>query len=507
MLDITKKALKVIANRAYVDGRGVNYFNLLLEYCLKVVPIEECYTIDTAHVQFVDKKGFIIRYNPKCEYLFNEKDTEDMRVQKIAFFLAHEALHILFNHMDASFDKKKDSRFHQNLAMDSQVNSYLWNMGYMKNFKKDFTHYTIVDLVKAYQAAKKTMSVFDNNNTSVTPDGVVIVENPNIDKLKDFFKGILDAQKDPDKIPDLLPDNITKSKEPKLDGCVVGFETETDMPDWEVMYKFLMDNVPKMEFKMFMQGDLLGNLHSEFDMEASGPYVDRIFKGFADAIDKDVDTLNKLVQAELKHKNPLFKMRKLKSEKLKSAWVKELGKCISGINAHSGYKKTWNKFSRRLGEGFAGKTKDRYQDCSVLVDVSGSMTQDIPKAIRQICSIATFIGRIKYFLTWDTEQCGEWFNINANKLKNLEIGARGGTALGEGFKQLAKKGRTKLLIVISDMETSEDDYIILNELSKTHHIILGLVQTDITLAYEFFDNKIKVIPVAGQGVEEEGEDL
>ena len=447
MLDITKKAIKVISDRAYAEGKGVNYFNLLLEYCLRIVPIEESCNVDTAYVQFINNSGFVIRYNPKCPAIYNEQDDEDTYATKIAWFLAHEALHILFKHLEVPH-KTTDNHMNMNIAMDSQINSYLYNNGYYDVFKNTLKHYTIVEIVK----------MFKSTDTKV------------------------------------------------IEGSPLGFEVETDMPDWEVMYKFLMDNVPEAQIETIGIGDLPGNYHSEFEKEASGPYVDRIFSGFAKAIDKDIPELDELMKKELNKKNPFFKMRKVKSEKLKSDWVRELGKCISGVNAHSSYKKTWNRFSRRLGEGFAGRTRDRYQDCSVLVDVSGSMTQDIPKAIRQICSIATFIGRIRYFLTWDTEQCGEWFNINANKLKRLEIGSRGGTLLGEGFKQLARKGRTKLLIVISDMETCEEDYKILNELSKTHKVILGLVQTDIHLAFDFFDHRVKVIPIAGKGAEEESED-
>ena len=535
MLDSTKKAIKLISNRAYVEGKGVNYFNLLIEYTLKIIPIEEDESIETAHVMFIDKKGFIIRYNPKCKFLFKEDDSEDIYVQKVAFFLAHEALHILFKHMSVPFDPKKDNHHNLNVAMDSQVNSYLWNMGYMSNFEKDFTHHTIVDLVKLYQMEKKRLESMNfGGNASVTPDGTMIIKNPDIDKLKDFFKGISEMNKmrrkhrhtDDDDLEDVeeyndeeyeeeeLPEedneedtveekeeDTTKSipdyEEPTIEGCPTGFEVVTDMPDWKKMYEFLMKNVPKMKFKTSMSGDIQGNLHSEFDRESTGIYVDRIFKGFAEALDKDLEEVDEKLRAELNKTNPLFEMHHIPKERLKSEWVRELSKHINGVNSYSGYRQTWNRFSRRLGEGYVGRTRDRYQDCSVLVDVSGSMTEDIPRAINQICEVATFIGRIKYFLTWDTEQCGEWININSNKLKRLNIGSRGGTSLGEGFKQLARKGRTKLLIVISDMETDESDYKILNELSLTHDIILGLVQSDVSLAYNFFDHRIKVIPIGG----------
>ena len=53
MLDITKKAIKLISNRAYVEGKGVNYFNLLIEYTLKIIPVEEDEKIETAHVMLM----------------------------------------------------------------------------------------------------------------------------------------------------------------------------------------------------------------------------------------------------------------------------------------------------------------------------------------------------------------------------------------------------------------------------------------------------------------------
>ena len=520
MTDLTKKVLKYISDKAYEDGKGVNYFNLLIEYTLRVVPIIETHSIKTAFVAFTKDKGYAILYNPKPMTLYNETDSYEVYIAKLAKLLAHEALHILFKHCSIPIDPKKDNMDCLNHALDSQVNSYLWNMGYMDLFR-DIKRFTIVDIVRCYKdfkrKLKETGTVLQDNK-----DGTYIEICP-----AELFR--------------LMREEIKY-------GFTIGFENETDMPEWKKMYEFLMKNLPEItchtdlsslaggdfpgsmspkesngspsESNNFIEsnensGDtnsenslsndiLPGNVHSEFDIEASGLYVDRIFKGFAKAVNLTEEELNEALRKEFNQKNPLFKMKHIPRERLKGPWVRELSKYLNGVNAQAGYKPTWARFSRRLGEGYVGKTKDRYQDCSVFVDVSGSMTEDIPRAINQICEVATFVGRIKYFLTWDTEQCGEWININSNKLKKLKIGARGGTSLGEGFRQLARKGHTKLLIIISDMETSEEDYNILNELSLTHDIILGLVQSDISMAYDFFNHRVKVIPIGGIANDTEG---
>ena len=466
MNEIAKKAIDYINKLSYDENSGINYFNLLIEYTLRIIPVEEDYGIETACVRFVDKQGFIISYNPLCKIIYNETDSEEVYVKKLAMFLSHEVMHILLDHCTVHCDPKKDNALLQNVAMDSQVDSYLWNMGYFKVFDETFKKNTIVSIVNMFKAVKKKIE----EQGTKDDDGTLRIDSECAYKI---------------------------IKEELKEGMIIGFETEDDMPDWKVMYDFLMRHAPNFvsEGEGIVPGDFPGNYHSEFDREARGLYRERIFKGFAQAVDRTLEELDDDLKKELNTTNPVFQMKHPKLEKLKGAWSRELGKYINGVNAHCGYKPTWNRFSRRLGEGYVGKTRDRFQECSVLVDVSGSMTEDIPKAIKKICEVATFVGRIKYFLTWDTAQCGEWHNINSKKLMKLDIGSRGGTQLGEGFKQLARKGKTKLLIVISDMETDKNDYDILNELSKTHDIILGLVQSDITLVHDFFDHRIKVIPV------------
>lgn len=489
MTDLTKAALKYINSKSFDEQKEVNnHFNMLIEYCLKTIPIVEDTTCDTAQVEFINKKGFIIRYNPDFDMIVDED--ENKHIKKVAHILAHEALHVLLRHFDYKFDIKKDKPKLMNIAQDSQVNSYLYKMGYFDVYENDdsFKHMTIVQIVEEYRKFAKDMERYEAIKK--------ITEDPNHDPIElsqfDDGTGIIDG---------LAPDPISM----KLEGIILGFEKEDDVPDWEVMYKYLLKYCP--EYEIEVEGDDgvgVGNNHSEWDIEAQGIYVDRIFEGFAKAIDRTIDDLTEEMKKKYQLKNLNFKMKKIAVEKLKGEWVKTLGKYLNGVNAIASNEPTWSRFSRRLGEGYIGRKVNRYQEVSVLVDVSGSMTEDIPRAIKQICEIATFVGRIKYFLTWDTEQCGEWRNINSKKLARLEIGARGGTKLGEGFKQLAKKGKTKLLIVISDMQTDEDDYNILNELSLTHDVILGLVQSDIQLAHQFFNNKVKVISIGGIPNEIEG---
>ena len=451
MDDLTKKALEVIHNKSY-GSEGVNYFNLLIEYCLKVTPIEIDTSIKTAHVDF--HKGYIIRYNPEFEDIQSEDD--QIYIERISTMLAHEACHILFRHCSVPV-KAEDSMKCMNIAMDSQINSYLWNTGYFKVFGEDVKHCTITQIVDYYRSISKI-------------EGCIVIENPKINDDGTFTP-------------------------PSFEGYPIGFEVEDDIPDWKVMYDFVRANIP--EKLVAYPGELPGSSHSEWDTGAPERHTDRIFKGFADALNKELEDVEKELSKYFKDKNPLFEMKKIPEERLKSAWVRALSKEINGVHVSNCYRSTWNRFSRRLGEGYIGKCREKYQECSVFVDVSGSMSQEIPKAISHICSIATFLGRIKYFLTWDTEQCGEWFNINTKKLKSLQIGSRGGTSLGEGFKQLAKKGKTNLLIIISDMCTSPVDYEVLNELAKTHRIILGLVQSDISRAKDYFSGNIKIIPLWG----------
>ena len=479
MFGSTKEALKFINSRSYDERKGSsNYFNMLIEYTLKSIPIVEDFSCPTAQIEFINKRGFIIRYNPSC-HLFVDDDANAC-VKKVAWALAHESLHLLLKHFDYEYDVKKDDHALMNIAQDSQVNSYLYKLGYCDVYKRDpeWKHMNISQVIEEYvrfSKEKAKENPVDQNTNSLVPDGF-------------NFKSDTDNN---------------CSCPMKLEGIVMGFERDDDVPDWEIMYKYLMKYCPKdsIELGEGNLGDGVGNFHSEWDTESQDMYIDRIFKGFAQSVDRSVDELTEELKKELNMKNLSFVMKKLKVEKLKGDWVRTLSKYLNGVNAVAGNIPTWARFSRRLGEGYIGKKVDRYQEVSVLVDVSGSMTEDIPRAIKQICQIATFIGRIKYFLTWDTAMCGEWRNINSKKLASLEIGSRGGTQLGEGFKQLAKKGGTKLLIVISDMETDESDYKVLNELSLTHNVILGLVQKDIHLAYNFFNNKVKVIPIGGSSNE------
>lgn len=486
MLEITKEALKIISDRSYSKEKGLNYFNLLIEYCLKVVPIIETEKECTASVGFRNN-GFVIFYNPKCDLLIDGADTEEQYIERIATFLAHEALHILFRHVGRT--QKPGNYVLRNVAEDAQINSYLWRSGYYDAFKQNLHYYTIYDFIDLINKIK------EKHEQKVSFE----------QELEEFLKtGSFIGFKSPDDLPsseamyELLCDNeesISKVEEilnrlysllvHTYDPCIdVNSDEDIDM-----------NNVPIVDGKDQVVSP--GILHSEFEVAASGIFVDRIFKGFSNATKVDLSDFNEKIGKMFDCKNPFFVMKRMKQEKLKPEWKRILGKCISGVNVSSEYKQTWSRFSRRLGEGYPGRTRDKYQECSIMIDVSGSMTEDIPRALNQLCEIATFMGKIKYVLTWDTEQCNEWFNINTTALKKLNIGARGGTSLGGGFEQLARKGRTKLLIIISDMETSKEDYDILNSLSKSYKIILGLVQRDIKLKYKFLDNSVKVIPIGG----------
>ncbi len=484
LLGLADEAIKRIRDRA-VTSFKTDYFKLFIYYVLARIPVfarpNEYMKGSIAYVRWVNNSYLAIYFNE--DIVSKIKDFDD-RINYLSFLLSHEACHVIFRHL-SYVSKKYPNHEIKNIAMDAQINSYLFTF---PEFLK-YNSMTVGEYV-------------DEQNQHNSPEEI-------LKRLSEISRKLRESAAKASNPPSEEPEAEEKDEIPEIEDSadigkyISGFVKKTDHNIWQDLYKWIESNLkdpPMLTSKASSDSSQNGSGSSATTIESGSPQGDQNSDqnngqdpisgncsiGDGEQIDHAV---NKVLQdfekavgesaAKMfgKHHqlNKIIKLKLPKPEKLKSDWERIIGKYTGGVCNKTAYRqRTWIRPNRRFGELCPGSRKDSYQDVSVLVDVSGSMSNDIVNAIRNISKICSFIGRVKYMVLWDTEFVKEYRCITTTKLRNLDIESGGGTYLSEGMRMAAEKGRTNLLVFLTDLCTPDEDFETIKQLSSNHQIIIGL---------------------------------
>ena len=523
------KALDYVLNN--VGSSEVGHLYRLLSFILDSVPTFDLQDgpIDGEDPNTSQAIGWTT-LNNGIHIVFNSKMFKDDEydVKSLAFVLMHEAMHILFKHIGNDFSEynKKDHRM-TNIAMDSQINAYLSELdpffaGCVDTIKNQIDRaknpnaqneepehvleksgFSGIDSVTERLPFEDLFSYLERNwpkpsggssegegesaedaDGQTSPDGKSGNDSNGKDKNKDS-----NGQNSKGKGGSKSDQKSSSKSNKSSSGDKGGSDADKSMLD---------DKNGRMKHKF---NDPL----SKSDEEKSADAAER--EKASDLVDKLIQDFDKMIGKDgYVERTYNIKVTKPKSIKPARQVLKYLRKMSGGcLNKNQDYYTTYNRPSFILGEGHPGRKEDTYQDVSVFVDVSGSMTQAIPECVKNISSICSFCdeGGIKYLLLWDTDNRGEYRGVTKAKINrkyNEMFAIGGGTALGDGFKHLVKRGRTNFVVVISDMMTDEGDYEILNNIAKNHQVLLVLIADGYSSdVVSKLSKKIRIVAIDSNG--------
>ena len=475
-LGLADEAIRRIRDRA-VTSFKTDYFKLFIYYVLARIPVfarpNEYMKGSIAYVRWVNNY-LAIYFNE--DIVSKVKDFDD-RINYLSFLLSHEACHIIFRHMSYT-GKKYPNHELKNVAMDAQINSYLFTFPeFMKYNSMTVTEY--VEEQNQHNSKEEILKRLSEIAKKLREAAEKAAANPQPEEPE---------EPEDNEIPE-IEDSADIGK------YISGFLKKADHNIWQDLYKWMEANIkdpPSLGSGSAGEGQ--GNSSSSATTVENGnnPDNDPNNTGMNPSIgdSEQIDNaVNKVLQdfekavgessAKMFGNNhqlgKIIKLKLPKPQKLKSEWERIIGKFTGGVCNKTAYRqRTWIRPNRRFGEICPGSRRDSYQDVSVMVDVSGSMSDDIVNAIRNISKICSFIGKVKYMLLWDTDFVKDYKNITTSKLRSLEIPSGGGTDLSEGMIMTAEKGRTNLIVFLTDLYTPDRDFDTIRELSKNHQIIIGL---------------------------------
>ena len=490
-LGLADAAIKKIRDRS-ITSYKTDYFKLFIYYVLARIPVfarpNDYMRGSIAYCRWVNNY-LAIYFN---EDIINAIEDYDDKINYLSFLLSHEACHIIFRHMSQFNLKKYPNHEVQNIVMDAQINSYLFSF---PEFMK-YNSMTVTEYV-------------EEQNKGMDPKEIIKALSEIAKRLKE------DAKKTPEQLAEEIKqgESIPPIKDSADIGKYIsGFVKKADHNIWQDLYKWCIDNLKKppsssggggnqqdknqkneSSGQQNSSGSKMGpssattieNGMSPIDQNSnSNPKTPSI--GDSEQIDNAVnkaikdfekavgETCGKMFSQQSGLRN-IIKLKLPKPQKLKSDWERIISKYTGGVCNKTAFRqRTWIRPNRRFGEICPGSRKESYQDVSVMVDVSGSMSNDIVNAIKNISKICTFIGRVKYLLLWDTDFVKDYRNITTSKLRNLEIESGGGTDLSDGMKMLEQKGRTNLMVFLTDLYTPDRDFDTIKDIANRHQVIIGL---------------------------------
>ena len=481
MLGLADEAIKRIRNRAITIYK-TDYFKLFIYYVLARIPVfakpNEYMKGGIAYVRWANN-SLAIYFNK--DIVAKIKDFDD-RVNYLSFLLSHEACHIIFRHMSYT-GNKYPNRDIKNVAMDAQINSYLLTFPeYLK-----YNSMTVEEYVKEQNQ--------NNSKEEILKKLTEIAK-----KIREAAEKAANADPDESNSDESIEDDSIPEIEDSADigKYISGFLKTADHNIWQDLYKWIETNLKAPPTIKISSNGTSGNSSATViengsddsstnngenstdpgntapsigDSEQIDREINKVIQDFEKAIGKTADKMF----GNQHNLNKVIKLKLPKPAKLKSDWERIIGKYTGGVCNKAAYRqRTWIRPNRRFGDICPGSKKESYQDVSVLVDVSGSMSNDIINAIKNISKICSFIGRVKYMVLWDTDFVKDYRCITTTKLRNLEIESGGGTYLSRGMMMAAEKGRTNLLVFLTDLCTPDEDFETIKSLSKNHQIIIGL---------------------------------
>lgn len=475
-LGLADEAIRKIRDRA-ITMYKTDYFKLFIYYVLARIPVfarpNDYMRGSIAYVRWVNNY-LAIYFNE--DIVTKIKDHDDM-INYLSFLLSHEACHIIFRHLTFT-SKKYPNHEIKNVAMDAQINSYLFTFPEFLKYKS----MTVGEYV-------------EEQNKQLSPEEI-------LKKLSEISKKLREAaSKATNNDPEPEEESAEEDEIPDIEDSadigtyISGFVKKADHNIWQDLYKWIETNLkdpPKLSgmssgggeqssgsggssATTIENGNPSGNDPNQEISIGDGDQIDNAVNKVLQDFEKAVGQSAAKMFGNNHQLGKVIKLKLPKPQKLKSEWERVISKFTGGVCNKTAYRqRTWIRPNRRFGGLCPGSRKESYQDVSVLVDVSGSMSNDILNAIKNISKICSFIGRVKYMVLWDTEFVKDYKCITTTKLRNLEIQSGGGTYLSEGMRMCAAKGRTNLLIFLTDLETPDEDYQTICELSRNHQVIIGL---------------------------------
>lgn len=393
--------------------------------------------------------GYVTKDYSKAEFVikYSDKITDP---KTLKFVLLHEASHIVFEHF--KIDVKNYDYKLLNFALDASINSYIIDK------ESENLVAPILNCVDG-KGVSGVSDVYQHDSWESIYN--IISAMPN--ELKNIFNENAEG----------LPSS-SESARTDTNASESSSEANTNLSPFK-------DNHYKM-FNNSSNSKKDGQL-SEFD-KALDEIIEHNMKKLLEECCEKVDIENDLKYGTTAGTIHL-KFDKIEVMKSKSKWRKCLQQYLSGTKSERSTvrKTTWSRPNFRFGEHLPGKMRCSKQTVGVLVDVSGSMSANVLKAIEEIAEIGTFLRGIDHLILWDTALQGEYFNVTKNKFKNIEICGYGGTQLYYGLERLVK-GIGDVLIVISDLCINDDDIKKLNEISQKKKLIIGVYGNEQVLINE-----------------------
>lgn len=392
----------------------------------------------------IKNKSINVMYNSN-KFKPNGTSFDNPGVKELAWVLLHEATHVLFGDFE-NINQNIDSVL-WNIAVDARNNpciidtqvadvvKYLWPCLDDTN-TRDFWFYSGVNtvwdrqyskeeiyelLLKKFQSKVEKQKNKTNQKKSSSQkddnDETSSQESAEDTVRKEFQKGILNGN-------DLVKISVLD----KIDDPIL---------------KYQIDNVTKYEVEKLV-------------IDVAEQFCGETHQDIASILDK------------------IGKVAPTKS--IKNIWIKTISKYINGCGSRSSSRiKTWRRPNKRR-EDLPGYKTLRYKDVAVFIDISGSMTDSMKKAIENVSVLSQFNNGLDRVVLWDTELCKEYARINKKQLLESLAYIGGGTKLSEGLSYIDKRiSRNTLLIVISDLADWEKDKFVttINTIAQKRTVIVG----------------------------------
>ena len=451
MFEQVMNELREASYKDLVKGR---YFKSMILLILEHTTIKETDQVPTASVSVdPDTYKLLIKYNP--EYA----ETSDM----LKLMLMHEAAHILFKHMD--IDKSAYDKRLLNVALDAQINSYI-----VEEMEGEFTD--LVSPILKPEEGKGFSGVSEIHQHDSWESLYIIakenLKNQNNDETSVYMTEEEEEEKEQEKNKEEEENGNSQSNS---SGTQNSQSNGSDKGKAQKKYNPLADN-----------HDSFTEMPETSKIE-TGQWIDKIVETIEDVVKKPGAVSGQL-NIPVTPKNPTMKQR--------TKWEKELSKYVGGCyNKSTSTFNTWSRPNRRFGEHLPGKTRENFQSCGLVVDVSGSMSSIVPVVLGYVSKITTFIGGIEHLVLWDTVCHGEYRKVSHHKLKKIEITGYGGTCLSGGIEKVASSN-SQLIVILTDMCVPENDFQTINKISKTgKQVIIGCIGDRVDLSA--LDKKVKVI--------------
>ena len=140
-------------------------------------------------------------------------------------------------------------------------------------------------------------------------------------------------------------------------------------------------------------------------------------------------------------------------EKKPNNWLNQLKRWITGVKGIGNYTKTFKRQNRYGIEGLRGKRKDAIV-FDVILDTSGSMTNDIPKVLGTILRDGITCNIVQI----DTQVQSDTVISSPRELKNINLKGFGGTILQPAIDYIGeKKQQPRPLVIMTDGYTDHLD--------------------------------------------------